>query len=408
MKLIFIVFFFLFYFGFSGYKPQEIQDDLQTMESGGDTNGFVGKIIPGEFKTWIDDSTGYEITQWTSQGVNHHPYFTVESFIDNETAIIISRRAGRDQLYKLNLNNGEMTQMTNASDLKSIDHLPAFKTIWYLDGRNLFSLSTENLKSTEVFSFEKFPYSIESISVTCDASSFIFASEKKDSLSGKYGYGPFAIYKLNLEDKSVKQILLETGFRISHVQANPVYPDLILYCWQWERFDRERLVGHAPIRSWWVNIDGTEGGPFRQEFGTQRTHEAWTPDGKNITFISKYRWGTQKGVHYIGIQSIDDKVHQLYQEQVSPAHQNLFRDNKQWIVDLFNNEEPLLVLFKRGKTKMKETRILFRHGSSMLGQDSHPHPRFSPNGKYVLFSTDKTGQAQVYTVRINLDQQLKK
>jgi oligogalacturonide lyase len=404
MKLTVIALFFLTHLGFSGNKPPEIQGDFLTVEAESDTSGFVGKMIPGEIKTWTDDSTGYEITQWTRNGVNHHPYFTVESFIDNETAIIYSRRTGKDQLYKLNLTNGEMVQMTNASNLKSMDHLPAFKTIWYLDGKKLFALHTGNLHSAEIFDFTKLPFAIQSFSVTCDAKWFVFSAEKKDSLSGQCGYGPFAIYKFNLANKSLQQITLDYGLNISHVQTNPVNPDLVLYCWQWERFDEERLVGHAPIRSWWVNIDGTNGGPFRQEFGTQRTHEAWTPDGKNITFISKYRWGPQKGVHFIGIQSIDDKVHQLYQEQVSPGHQNIFKDNKHWIVDLYNNEEPLLVLFTRGKTTMKETNILFRHGSSMEGQDSHPHPRFSPNGKYVLFSTDKTGQAQVYTVRVNLDQ----
>jgi oligogalacturonide lyase len=404
MKLTTIIILFLSFFGLIENIHPEFCDDFRKSATNDDTIGFIGKILPGEFTTWIDDSTGYEIIRWTSQGANHHPYFTVESFIDNETAIIYSKRSGKEQLYKLNLINGEMTQMTNAVDLKNMDHLPASKTIWYLDGKKLFTLHTGSLQSREVFDFTSIPFTIQSFSVTSDAKWFVFSAEKKDSLSGRCGYGPYAIYKLNLADKSLQQITLDYGFNISHVQANPVNPDLILYCWQWERFDEERLVGHAPVRSWWVRIDGTDGGPFRQEIGTQRTHEAWTPDGKNITFISKYRLGPQKGVHFIGIQSIDDKVHQLYQEQVSPAHQNLFKDNKHWIVDLYNNEEPLLVLFTRGKTKMKETSILFRHGSSMEGQDSHPHPRFSPNGKYVLFSTDKTGQAQVYTVRINLDQ----
>ncbi|MDO9255659.1 MAG: oligogalacturonate lyase family protein [Bacteroidales bacterium] len=368
-----------------------------------DSSGFVGKIIPGEMKTWIDDSTGYEITQWTKSGTSHHPYFTVESFIDNETAIIFSRRTGRDQLYKLNLTNGEMTQMTTGGKLRNIDHLPQFKTVWYLDGKKLFSLNTTDLKSVLVYDFEAFPFKVGSFSVSCDARWFIFAVEKKDSLSGVCGYGPYAIYKLNLEDKLITQVSLEMGFNISHVQANPVDPNLILYCWQWEKFDRERLVGHSPIRSWWVNIDGTDGGPFKQKYGTQQTHEAWTPDGKNITYLYKYRWGALTGTHYLGIQSIDGTTYKSYQTQVSPGHQNLFKDNKHWIVDTFNNDETLLALIKIGKNKIEESDILFRHGSTMLGQDSHPHPRFSPNGKYVLFSTDKTGQAQVYTVRINLD-----
>ncbi len=92
----------------------------------------------------------------------------------------------------------------------------------------------------------------------------------------------------------------------------------------------------------------------------------------------------------------------IYYEQVSPGHQNLFKDNKHWIVDTYGNEGTLMVLFTRGDDKIEKTEILFNHNSTMEGQNSHPHPRFSPNGKYVLFSTDRTGTAQIYTVKINL------
>ena len=371
-------------------------------------NGFVGKIIPSEMQTWVDDSTGYEITQWTKNGTSHHPYFTVESFIDDNTAIIFSRRTCVDQLYKLNLTSGEMLQMTVGEKIKNIDHLPQFHTIWYLDAKKLYALNTSDLKSELVYDFESFPYKVGSFSISCDAKWFIFAVEKKNSLSGTCGYGPYAIYKLNLADKTITQVTLEMGFNISHVQANPVDPNLILYCWQWEKFDRERLVGHAPIRSWWVNIDGSAGGPFKQEFGTQQTHEAWTPDGKNITYLYKYRWGINEGKHFLGIQSMDGKTYKAYPSQVSPGHQNLFKDNKHWIVDTFNNDETLLALITVNKKKIVDSKILFRHGSSMIGQDSHPHPRFSPDGNYVLFSTDKSGTAQVYTVRTNLNYTKKK
>jgi len=356
-------------------------------------------------KTWIDDSTGYEIAQWTNSGINHHPYFTVESFIDDDNAIIFSKRTGREQLYKLNLLSGEMVQMTNAKKLRSIDHLPQFKTIWFMDEKKLFGLNTSTFKAELLYDFKEFPFKVGSFSVSCDGKWFIFATEKKDTLSGECRYGPYAIYKLNIPKKELTQVTLEMGFNISHVQANPVDPNLILYCWQWEKFDRERLVGHAPIRSWWVNIDGTEGGPFKQEFGTQQTHEAWTPDGKNITYLYKYRWGKLKGKHFLGIQSIDGTTYKAYQSQVSPGHQNLFKDNRHWIVDTFNDDETLLALITIGKDSIEKSNILFRHGSTMVGQDSHPHPRFSLNGRYVLFSTDRTGTAQVYTVRINLDKQ---
>jgi oligogalacturonide lyase len=372
-------------------------------DAGTDSLGFVGRKISAEKRTWIDDSTGYEITQWTRNSENHHPYFTIESFIDDSTALLFSKRTGKLQLYRLNLMNGEMTQITNADNLRNLDHLPQWKTVWYLDGTQLYSLNTTTLKSTYLHSFESFGHHVGSFSVTCDAKWLVFSANKKLPVASDCGYGPFAIYKLNLESKSLVQITMDMGFNIGHVQTNPVDPNLVLYCWQWEKFDRPKLVGHAPIRIWWLNIDGTDGGPLAQEYGTQRTHETWTADGKNIAYVSKYRWGAKIGKHFLGIQSIDGKVNEKYYEQVSPSHQNIFKDDKHWVVDSYNSEGKYLVMFTRGNGKMDKTEILFRHDSSLEGQDSHPHPRFSPNGRYILFSTDKTGIPQVYTVRVDLD-----
>lgn len=375
---------------------------FQIFFSQSDSSGYVGKIIQGESNTWTDDTTGYEITQWTTNSSSYHPYFTVDSFIDDETALIYSYRTGKKQLYKLDLKSGEMIQMTLAKKLKSIDHLPKYKTVWYFDDKILYELNTSSLISKEVYDFNDFAYHIGSFSVTCDAKWFIFGVNKKEQSSDSLGYGPYAICKLNLEDKSMKQITMDYGFNIGHIQTNPVDPNLIMYCWQWEKFGRPLLVGHAPVRIWWVNIDGTDGGPLPQYYGTQRTHETWTADGKYIAYVSKYRIGPNTGKHFLGLQSIDGNMDKVYYEQVSPGHQNLFKDNKHWIVDTYGKEEPFMVLFTRGDDEIEKTEILFRHNSTMEGQNSHPHPRFSPNGKYVLFSTDRTGRAQVYTVKINL------
>lgn len=369
-----------------------------------DTSDYIGRKYTPEFIRWIDDSTGYEITQWTKTGNNNHPYFTVESFIDEETAIIFSDRTGKKQLYKLNLSDGQMIQITDAAHLKTGDiyFLSKFKTIYYFDDRKLNSLNIKTLESKFIYDFSDFEFSIISFSVTCDGKYLVFSVNKKEASPGNPEYGPFAIYKFNLSDKSISQITHDLGFNIGHVQTNPVDPNLIMYCWQWDKPGRPKLVGHSPIRIWWIKLDGSDGGPIPQEYGTQRTHETWSTDGELILYISKYRWGPKKGEQFIGIQSIDGNVNKTFDARVSPAHQNLFKDNQHWIVD-FYNDQPVLALIKRGEEKIDEVKILFRHNSTLIEQDSHPHPRISPNGKYVLFSSDRTGQPQVYTVKINLD-----
>lgn len=367
-----------------------------------DKESFVGRVVKSEKKTWIDESSKYEITQWTSNGESTHPYFTNESFIDDDTALIFSERTGKKQLYKLNLISGEMIQMTNAEHFRNMDFLIKKKMLWYLDGKVLNSLDVQTYESKEVYNFENWPYTIGSFTVTCDAKYFVFSSNQKQQTPDDCGYGPYVIYRLNLEDKTIIPLTHITGFNIGHLQANPVDPSLILYCWQWEALGRSKLVGDTPIRIWWVNIDGTDGGPFQQAFGLHRTHESWTPDGKYVTYSGDFRFGPQKGREVLGFQSIDGSVNKMYDATVWHAHQNLFKDNIHWIADKFKHDERDLVMFTRGENKMEKVEILFHHGSSWDGQGSHPHPRFSPNGKYILFSTDKSGIPQVYTVKVNL------
>ncbi|MHC4405587.1 MAG: hypothetical protein ACYTG0_38570 [Planctomycetota bacterium] len=45
-------------------------------------------------------------------------------------------------------------------------------------------------------------------------------------------------------------------------------------------------------------------------------------------------------------------------------------------------------------------RVLCRHDSTMRTQQAHPHPRFSLDGGYVIFTTDRSGHCNVYKVNI--------
>ena len=41
-------------------------------------------------------------------------------------------------------------------------------------------------------------------------------------------------------------------------------------------------------------------------------------------------------------------------------------------------------------------RILAYHGSTFNGQRSHPHPRLTPDGRHVLYTSDVSGYANLY------------
>ena len=148
-----------------------------------DSPGFVGKIWPSEKKI-VENKLGYEVTQWTTNSRNWHLYFNVESFIDDSSAVMYSDRTGETNLFRLNLYNGQMTQMTNESHIKSeVWHLSGYKTIWYFNGDTLKALNTLTLQSKPVYVFTG--YIPISFSVTCDAKYFVFSTNKNPGYTDK-------------------------------------------------------------------------------------------------------------------------------------------------------------------------------------------------------------------------------
>jgi hypothetical protein len=53
-------------------------------------------------------------------------------------------------------------------------------------------------------------------------------------------------------------------------------------------------------------------------------------------------------------------------------------------------------LWRYDGTEYGPPRVLCCHDSSMHIQQAHPHPRVSPDGKYVLFTSDRSGYCNVY------------
>lgn len=363
-------------------------------------SGAVGKVYPGESRDVPNPTYGVRITQWTSTGSNHHLYFNVESFLDPDRCIIISDRSGGQELFMLSLTDGSMTQMTADGRIDGVWHTPALGTLWYKTGRTIKVLDTKTYASRTVCTFDTLQP--ESFTVTPDGRMVVFAANKRPGWSANHSTGPYALYRLDLQSMDLSQISPDLGFKIGHVQANPVDPGIVSYCWQHAyREDAPGIVGNTPVRIWWNRVDGTGGGPLGiQEFGLHRTHEFWFPDGRAMGYSARYHFGPNKGKQYIGMVTADGQENVLMEANVGAAHSQVSPDGKHWVADLFDG--PYLVLFAIDGRAINRTRVLFRHDSSWGSQATHPHPHFSPDGRCILFSTDRTGRPQVYTADVDI------
>jgi len=363
---------------------------------------FVGKEWSSEMTAWIDPEFGYEITKWTTDKYkNWHLYFNIESFIDDTTCIIYSNRAGGVNLFKLNLNDGSMLQLTDhKGEVKHTWHLEKLNKLYYDYGTNVYELNTKTFKNKAIFSFEGFE--LKSFTVTCDAKYIIYAVNKNPGWSDNNSTGPFAIMRYEIATKKTKQISPDFGMSINHLQANPVDPNKIIYTWQHQwRAGGSGIVGYIPNRIWWINVDGLDGGPVGpQEFGLHRTHEFWTYDGSRIGYSARYKFGENRKRQFLGSCLPDGSDNFMFEVPVGPAHSQIFKDNRHWVAD--QNDGMVLTMWEFERDKVLKEQKLFRHESSWIGQPSHPHPHFSPDRKYVLFSTDKSGTPSVYTVKVNI------
>jgi oligogalacturonide lyase len=360
-----------------------------------------GKTYPSEKKVVENPQSSYEVVQWTQNGRNNHLYFNIESFIDADHFMFYSDRSGRDNLYVMNLKDGTSKQMTDEKDLtQDAWHLPQLHTLWFLTKKELKEIDTRTFEVRTLFVIDSLKP--ESFAVTCDGKYMVFAANKNPGFSANHSTGPYAIFRLDMKSKEVRQISPDLGLKLGHVQTSPTDPSRVSYCWQHIYVQgAPGMVGNTPNRIWWNNIDGTDGGPVGiQEFGLHRTHEFWYPDGKLMGYSARYLFGPNKGKQFIGIITPDGKEYFMMSAPVSSSHNQIYSDNKHWVSDLYDGLN--LVMFTIEGKEIVKREILFNHGSTMAGQPSHPHPPFSPDGEYVLFSTDKSGRPQVYTVKVDL------
>ena len=66
----------------------------------------------------------------------------------------------------------------------------------------------------------------------------------------------------------------------------------------------------------------------------------------------------------------------------------------------WKDSQPFIQLFKWDGTQYVGPHILAYHRSTFNNQHAHPHPRFTPDGKYVLYSSDLTDYSNMYLIEV--------
>jgi oligogalacturonide lyase len=172
---------------------------------------------------------------------------------------------------------------------------------------------------------------------------------------------------------------------IGHVNTSPTQPNLLTFCHEgpWDKVDN---------RIWGFDLATGEAWRIRPRDGEEAVgHEYWLADGLHVAYHGRWPDGRKcfGRVRYDGT----DRVEVDFPHETGHMHSNEFEL-------LVGDGSPYVRLWHWDGETFDGPRILAEHQSTMHIQKVHVHPRFSPDGRHVVYTSDRSGYGNVYWVRV--------
>jgi oligogalacturonide lyase len=379
----------------------------------------IGKTYQDPRHRHIDVMSGREIHQLTDyRGHSFQFYFTHPCWIgDNSAFIFASDRENHRDYFRYDLDSGLVTQLTDSATrpVRGCCLSPVTDRLYFWSGRELCEFDLASLTERTVCVLLD-GMSGDRPAATADGKHVCVLLCEESTGSGKTAhYGPptdggsrerferqplSQVVRIDVASGEI-DVLHEDRRYISHVNASPTRPNLLTFCHEgpWELIDQ---------RIWCVNADTKEVWPIRPQEGAYSVvAEHWLADGKRIGFRSHLR---SAGDTRFGHIRFDNKEHI---EAKLGAYSRHFHTHDGSLVvgdgspiyalpKMINSCEtwPYILLYAWNADGYGTPRIIAEHGSTFNGNPAHCHPRFTPDGKHVLYTSDTSGYANIYMVEV--------
>lgn len=367
-----------------------------------------GDRFPAEQRTFTDARTGVEVRQLTNyKAHSHHFYFTNSGWYDDGRKLLVSSdRENRTNLFSVDLASGELTQLTDHDQppppaetsflFASLNPRRAEVYFWY--GNDLLALNLDSLEERVLYRAPE-GYLTNMTNVTADGQ-YICTGIYED-LSSKFtvdllhGYVGFREYWEAMPHSQIvridtqsgaAEVVFEENYWIGHVNTSPAVPHIITYCHEgpWQEVDN-RIWGLDLLtgRNWKIR-------PVAE--GERVGHEYWFADGQQIG----YHGHSATGQPFYGSVQYDNTGRV---EAPFPADSTHFQSNDLGlIVGDGTRTLPNLLLWRYSNGRFEGPRVVLTHYGSFHAQILHVHPRFSPDGSQILFTSDMSGYGNVYLI----------
>lgn len=377
----------------------------------------IGKTYEIDFKKIKDKITEVEIYRISdNKGDTVRPYFT-QSLISKDSKILLcsSNRTGNWQLYKLDIGNKQLVQLTDDKGVAPLSACldPDKLIAYYWSDKSLKAVNVNNYKNRELYQVpEGFNPGILSLNGNGDFLDFAYSenlnlsTDSGEIYSGMretlYRRPTSVIIRVEVKNGEARAVWGERRW-ISHVNTSPVDENIILFCHEgpW----------HLVQRMWIVKADTNEVWPLvEQKKHLERSgHELFTDKGRIVT-----QYGSRKSPESewnnadIFIDPDGSEKETYWYPGPKPMHVQINSDETLGVGDsAFLNpdfkqgkEFICLIKYKKGKARQH---LLCKHKTSWKTQYSHPHPIFTPDDRNIIFNSDRGGKLNIYMVPVVSD-----
>lgn len=356
---------------------------------------------------YIDSYTGAEVTRLTSyRAHSNHLYFTNNSFYDNGNRIVFESDRGNGLNYfSLDLQTGEIDQLTDLPQMPYPGEYPLHEgfvdgtkgNCCFFYGKILYRLSLENKSLTPIYRIPD-GYIHHILSISHDGE-YVYTSIIR--CEADRGSGDLPLHKI-FESNPTSQIIRipigggpetvvwEENSFIAHVNVSPTDSTKLTFCHEgpWN------LVDH---RLWYADLAANRVGKLHECQPAETIgHEYWYADGKRIGYH-----GSINGVSQLGVVNFDGTGDCSFPFPFEIGH--IFSQDEKLIVGDGGNAANFMRVWQLTKDGYAAPHALCAHNCSFRRQRAHVHPRMTPDGKAVLYTSDETGYEQVYLVKLPED-----
>jgi len=377
----------------------------------------------GTSDEWTDPDTGHRVVRLSRRdGSNRTFCFHQNPFTADGDKMVFTGSTDKGRgAFSVDLESLEVRGVVTDRSVGFEVVAPKRRELFYISGDTIYSTHLDTLATRAVCQLpEHYRYG-RGLSVNADETLLLgcyakgeqeyYKKPRKEWVIGIFEAKlPNVLYTIDVETGAVDEFHRENEW-IGHAQFSPTDPTLIEFCHE----GPERRLH----RMWCVHADGTglrslHKHTTRQEFVT---HEFWDPDGARLWFDLQIRRPLLRNRLMDGVSYVVGARMYLACVDVATNETTRYRLRRPYSSWHYNVSPDGALLCGDGEGRYWELGRsskwinLYRIDGKKLGTDrlcsmkdhsytTAPNAHFTPDGRWVVFTSDMHGSAQVYAVSV--------